>query len=400
MSEGVYFDYNPWWEGAYRLENIVDRPLILDKLEKHFPSPSIVLITGLRRIGKTTLLKLLIKRLIDKGVEPKRIFYVSLDDYLLSSKSIIEIVDDFRKVQRLKKEDKIILFFDEIAHKDRFHQQLKNLYDKYNLKIYATSSSSSVLRDQRSMLTGREQVIEVLPLDFFEYLEFKNITIKKRDKPLLEGHFEDFLQTGGIPEYVLTGDRGYIQTLVDDIIYKDIIAFHNLKNHQLVKDLFQILIHHTCGPLSIYKISKVLKISTETAKRYLGYFIDTFLIYLIPRYGKTNVMLSSPKKIYAPDIGIRNVFTGTLMKGKQFENYIYLKIKHLNPAYVFEDETEIDFIINKNILAEIKYQGDLNPKQKILFDRFKIEEKMVIKDLDDSLKLEKHLKQLQSGTRP
>ena len=310
MKEDVYFDYNPWWEGKFHPGDLIERPSLLDKMEKYLDSRVIVLLTGLRRVGKTTLLKLFIKRLIEKGVEPRRLFYVSLDDYLLNSESIIDIVDDFRKVQKLKKEDKIFLFLDEIAHKDKFQQQLKNLYDKYDIKIYATSSSSSVLRDKKAMLTGREHVIEVLPLDFFEYLTFKNITVKKRDKPLLEGYFEDFLQTGGIPEYVLTKEREYLHTLVDDIIYKDIIAFHNIRNHRLIKDLFQLLMRHSCGPLSLYKISNILKISSETASRYLGYFADAFLIYLLPRFGKTNVMLSSPKKIYAPDIGIRYAFTG------------------------------------------------------------------------------------------
>ena len=103
------------------------------------------------------------------------------------------------------------------------------------------------------------------------------------------------------------------------------------------------------------------------------------------------------------------------MKGKQFENYLFLKIKHLNPAYIFEDETEIDFVIRAGerissslenpsqktilssdsiqarLLAEIKYQSDLSPKQKVLFDRFQAEEKMVIKNLDHVLQLEKFL---------
>ena len=201
---------------------------------------------------------------------------------------------------------KYIFFFDEITHKDQFHRQLKNLYDRQNVKIYAAASSSSVLRDKKAYLTGREFILEVLPLDFHEYLDFKGIEVKKRDRSLLKSYFEDYLQSGGIPEYVLYRQREYLQALVDDIIYKDIIAHHKIKNPKTIKDLFKMLMNNVGNPVSIYKISNVLGVSADTVSRYLQYFEETYLIYLMPRHGKTNQQLSSPKKVYAADTGIRN----------------------------------------------------------------------------------------------
>jgi predicted AAA+ superfamily ATPase len=388
MQDDVYFDYNPWWEGEFQLENVVERPAVLDKMEKFFESKSIVFLTGLRRIGKTTLMKIFIRRLIEKGINPKHIFYVTLDDYVLDDKSIIDIVNDYRKINKLPVDEKVFFFFDEIAHKEKFHQQLKNLYDRQNVKIYASSSSSSILKDKKAYLTGREFILEVLPLDFHEYLEFKKISIKRRDQQLLETYFKEFLRTGGIPEYVLYGQREYLQNLVDDIIYKDIIAYHNIRNHKVVKDLFKILMGNVGGPVSVYKLSNTLKTSSETISRYFELLEETYLIYFVPRFGSTNQMIVSPKKIYAADIGIRNLFTGFIRKGSAFENYVYLKIKDSEPVYVLENQVEIDFYLSNNVLLEVKFEEDIKDKQKEFFEKFKAKHKRVIKGFQDLDELE------------
>jgi len=285
-------------------------------------------------------------------------------------------------------DEKVFFFFDEIAHKEKFHQQLKNLYDRQNVKIYASSSSSSILKDKKAYLTGREFILEVLPLDFHEYLEFKKISVKKRDQQLLETYFKEFLQTGGIPEYVLYRQREYLQNLVDDIIYKDIIAYHNIRNHKVVKDLFKILMGNVGGPVSVYKISNTLKTSSETISRYLQLLEEAYLIYLVPRFGSTNQMIVSPKKIYAADIGIRNLFTGFIRKGSAFENYVYLKVKDSEPVYVLENQVEIDFYLNNHVLVEVKFEEDIKDRQKEFFDQFKAKHKRVIRGYQDLDELE------------
>lgn len=393
MNNNVYYEYNPWWEGEFGLENKIERPEVLDQMETFFESSNMVLLTGLRRVGKTTLMKLFIRRLVERGINPKHIFYVSFDDYVLDPKSIIDIVTEYRTLHKLPVEEKVYLFFDEVTHKESFQQQLKNLYDRQNVKIYAAASSSSILRDQKAYLTGRAYIMEVLPLDFDEYLRFKGITVKKRDSRLLDVYFEEYLQAGGIPEYVLYKEREYLQSLVDDIIYKDIIAYHKIKGHQAVKDLFKILMGNVGNPVSTYKIANTLKVTPETVSRYLQYFEDTYLIYMVPRYGKLNQQLSSPRKVYAADTGIRNSFTGFINKGRVFENYVYLKIKSFEPVYVFENRLEIDFFLGNRVLVEVKYGEDIQEKQKEFFDNFDADRKLVIKSYDDLEELERVLKQ-------
>ena len=195
----VLYRYNPWWETAgtmpgQLMAGIIERPQALELMQKNLASRQIIFLTGLRRVGKTTLLKLFIKRLLENKIAPKNILYVSLDDYLLAKNSILDILAEYRKLHKLNFQEKIYLFLDEVAYKEDFELQLKNLQDSQNLKIYASSSSASILRSKKPYLTGRNQVLEILPLDFQEYLDFKNINIKQEDNGLLESYFEDYFE--------------------------------------------------------------------------------------------------------------------------------------------------------------------------------------------------------------
>lgn len=307
--------------------------------------------------------------------------------YALDGMSIEEIVTEFRKLQKLSTSEMIYLFLDEITSKANYHQQLKNLYDLGQVKIYASSSSASLLKDSKSFLTGRQRLMEVMPLDFHEYLLFKNITLKKSDPHLLDGYFEDYMKDGGMPEYVLSGDISYLSNLIDNIVYKDVIAHYRVKDEQIVKDFFRLLMERAGKQLSLNKMAKILGIGVDTARRYQSYFEDTFLIYSIEKFGKLNERIKNPKKIYAGDIGIRNIITGFRDKGAIFENLVFLEIKNRNPHYIYENGIEIDFIIDNNRLIEAKYHSSLNPKQKKLFDGYQCEYKMLVDSPKEFFKL-------------
>jgi len=382
MLNNLLYEYNPWWEEEYKID-YRSRPAIEKQLEKLLTTKDIVLLTGLRRVGKTTLLKALIVSLIDKGFQANRILYISVDDYLLKDKSINDVISAYRKLHKIKLDEKIIIFLDEITYQKHYRIQLKNLYDKQKVKIFASSSSRSLLRDRKGYLTGRNRIIEVPPLDFNEYLSFKGLNIKKKDFVVREANFEEYLQTGGMPEYVLHGDRGYLTALIEDIINKDIIAFNKIKNSHIIKDYFKLLMERSGKQISINKVANILGIATDTANRYLDMFQECFLIYTIRRYGKTNDGILSPRKIYAADLGMRHLITGFRDKGAAFENYVFCKIKHLDPRYYYEDGIEIDFLTSGNTLIEVKYNNLLQGKQKELFYKIQAKKKVIIKTIDD-----------------
>ena len=382
--EELFYRYNPWWEENFTLPEIIDRPDELEKLEKYLEPKSIVFLTGLRRVGKSTLMKMLIRKMIDEhNIDPVHIFYISLDDYNLSKKSILDIVEEYRKIHKIAFKQKCYLFFDEVTYHKDYELQLKNLYDAQNVKIFVSSSSASILKSKKPFLTGRNNLIEILPLNFREYLNFKKIIIARSDYHLIDKYFEDYLNTGGIPEYVLKNDVDYLKELVDDIIKKDIASFYNVKNTQILQDYFLLLMERAGKNLSINKAANILSISPDSAKRYLQMFADSYLIYLLPRYGKTNETLLSPKKIYAPDLGIRTLFTGFREKGSLFENYVYLNIKNLIPSYIYINSIELDFMTKGEKLIEVKYHSEMTEKQKKIFETVPAKEKYLIKNYTD-----------------
>ena len=377
--EDLLFQYNPWWENDFNLKNIIIRKRYVNILKENIENKHIIFLTGLRRVGKTTLMKIIIKNLLDKNIHKKNILYVSVDDYLLKDKNLFEIIEEYKKIHRIKFEDKIFVFFDEITFQSEYHQQLKNLYDKLHIKIFAASSSSSLLKDKKAYLTGRSITLEVKPLDFEEYKIFKNIEVKQRDKVLNDSYFRDYMREGGLPENIINPSREYLMNLVDDIIQKDIIAFRGLKNHQMMRDYYTLLMERSGKQLSINKIANILKISPDTSRRYLYYFEETFLVHLLSRWGKTNERILSSKKIYACDLGIKHLFMGERDLGSYFENYIYLKLRNNKDVYyLYEDGYEIDFFTSDHILIESKYNAEIKGKQKELFDRINAKQKFVI----------------------
>ncbi|MCD6186639.1 MAG: ATP-binding protein [Desulfuromusa sp.] len=386
----LLYQYNPWWEESFINEGVKPREKYLCELRKYLEFKQIIILTGLRRVGKTTLMKIIIEELIAEGTSPKHILYVSLDDYLLHNNNIIEIVNEFRKIHKIKIEEKIYLFLDEVTYKEDFHVQLKNIYDTQNTKLFVASSSASMLRDKKASLTGRAITIEIKPLDFEEYLFFNGITIKKRDRQLYKSHFLDYCKVGGLPENVLHPSREYLMNLVDDIIQKDITAFHAIKNHQIVRDYFTLLMERSGKQLSINKIGKILDISPDTSKRYLTFFESTYLIHLLPRWGKTNQKLLSAKKIYASDLGIKYMFVGERDLGSYFENYIYLMLRNKKILYyLYEDTTEIDFFTEDKILIESKFYSELNKKQEKLFNEYPANKKLLIDSVEKLAVLQK-----------
>ena len=376
--EALFYKSNPWWEEPF-VFNAIQRDIYLNELEGHIDNKDIIFLTGLRRVGKTTLLKGIINLLLHvKKIEPKHIFYISLDLYALEAFSVADIVTEYRKLHKLPNSQMIYLFFDEVTSKKSYQQELKNLYDLGSMKIFASASSASLLKDSQAFLTGRQRLVEVMPLCFEEYLQFKNIVIKKADVHLIESYFEEYMKDGGMPEYVLTGDISYLSNLIDNIIYKDIIAYHKIKDEQMVKDFFKLLMERSGKQLSLNKMANILGIGVDTARRFQSYFEETYLIYTVEKHGKLGERLRNPKKIYAGDVGLRNLITGYRDKGAIFENLVYLKLKQKNPRYVYEESNEIDFITDDESLIEVKYHSVLNDNQQKLFDTYPAKNRTVV----------------------
>jgi predicted AAA+ superfamily ATPase len=346
----------------------------LSQLDHVADRPDIVLLTGLRRIGKTTIMKQHITRLLEKGIEPNRICYLSLDAYAFNGKSIQDLLRVIRAMHRHAATTMLYLYLDEVTHKDSFRQEMKNLYDLGTAKIVASGSSASLLVDHRAFLTGRSRTIVVNPLDFDEFLLFKGV--QNTEKHLLEQYFLDYMQQGGVPEYVLTGDVTYLIALTENILFKDIVAVHGIRKQALIKELFILLCEQVGKTLSYNQLAKLLGTSKDTVKEYVGFFQQTYLFNVVEMRGKVNERLLAGKKLYCADVGLRNSITGFRDKGAIFENLVFTAIKEHAPFFIKQDGLELDFFFD-GVLIEAKFNSALSGKQKELFESYPAKKKIV-----------------------
>jgi uncharacterized protein len=169
--ETTYYAMNPWWERK-DFESGIDRLEYLERLPALIRRKQIEVIVGGRRMGKTTLIKQFIKRLINQEVEAKDILYLALDNPSLSATPLSEHLRNIRKIHLHDRGRKLFLFLDEVQESVNWEGELKSLYDMESLKIFCTGSTSALIAPERSRLTGRRIISTLYPLAFTEFLSF------------------------------------------------------------------------------------------------------------------------------------------------------------------------------------------------------------------------------------
>jgi len=356
----VLHRFNPWWDSDFNFPGIPRDRYLSDLLELK-GTKDVVLITGLRRVGKTTLIHQMIHKLLEE-IEAKKIFYVSLDHISLEKYTILDIVEEFRQLSKLNHDDFVYLFLDEVHFKEKYEIQLKNLYDMGNVKIYASGSASLDIIMKSPHLTGRQRIVHILPLDFNEYLVFTGKNISPADQHLYPGLVDEFIETGGMPEYVSTGDVNVLQALVDSILYRDIAARHDIRSSRALRDILSLAAQSVGSPISIRKISRVLGLPFDTVNRILELLVEAGLIHLVEKEGKASERKASPRKMYIADNGLLNVLTEYVNKGARAENLTYLELKKFgNIRYHHSSGREVDFVLDKNAW-EVKYKDSINDR--------------------------------------
>ena len=355
--EEILYRYNPWWDGRFSFPGTA-RKRYLSILETLETTRDVVLVTGLRRVGKTTLLHQLIHRLLEK-VDARRILYVSLDNLALRSHSILDVVDSFRRICSLKHDEHVYLFLDEVHFKENYEQELKNLYDMGHSKIYASGSASLDIIMKSPYLTGRQRIIRVSPLSFAEYLEFMGKEISMADRHLYPALAREYVETGGMPEFVQTRDPNVLQSLLDSILYRDIAGRHDLRSRESLKDILLFVAQSVSTPVSVRKIARILGIKDETVRKILDLFVEAGLIHIIEKEGKLSERKVSPKKLYLADTGLFTVLTENINVGARVENMVYLTLaKSGNVRYYRIGRDEVDFVLGKKVF-ESKYRNDI-----------------------------------------
>ena len=347
---------NPWIFGK-ELELGVLRERYLSRIDDLVKNTKqFLFILGSRRLGKTTIIFQYIDHLIREGVEPREILFLSLDNTNLDNVDLYNLLADGKYKY---------VFLDEVHYLKNWAKILKSLYDLpgYKTKIIASGSSSTAIKDNEAFLTGRSRKITVAPLSYLELKDF-DLSITKLD---------NYLFYGGYPEYVMERNPNYLNELLRDVIEKDVIKVHKIRNSQNLIVVAQMLAKQVGHVGSSNKISRVLGLDNKTVLNFVHYLEEVQLISPVFQYAKKlNERLYSPKKYYFQDLGMRNSLVGYVDLGAIVENAVFIKLKELygeeNIFYgLFDRGEEVDFVVkiggNKIILIESKY---INLKESVI----------------------------------
>lgn len=329
-------------------EEFIERD-IFDKVKDSGENPFIIIINGIRRCGKSTLMQQI------RRINKENRYYLNFDDERLIGFSI----DDFQKVHEIYVELyglENTFYFDEIQNIDKWETFVRRMHDSKN-KVYITGSNASMLsRELGTRLTGRHLSYTLYPFSFREYLRFNNISVSKDDfyltesRSIIKKHFNQYLTTGGIPEYLMYGNTDYLKSLYESIIYRDVIARYNLPDEKTLKDLIHYLASNIGREFSFNSLRKMLGLSNATTvKEYLNYFENSFLVFTILRYSPSlKKQMYSNKKVYFIDNGLTNSisFRFSENRGSMLENLVFLSLKRKDcEIYFHKDKKECDFVI-------------------------------------------------------
>ena len=347
---------------------MIKRENYLKKIRGFYDQDLIKVITGIRRSGKSTLLKQIIDELKDNGVNQERIVYINFEDIEMSFIKNDMDLNSYIKEQ-IKNDKKYYLFFDEIQNVIDWEKAINSFKATKNVSIFITGSNSNLLSGElATLLAGRYVSFKIQPFSFREVCKLKGI----ENKDEIEKEFEDYMKWGGMPQRYYFKDeqeiKNYLMDLYDSIVVKDIISRYKVKDVELLNKILDYLMSTPAQQFSVTNIVNYLKnenrnCSNETLYNYLSYITNSFIINKAKRYDiKGKRVLSTNDKYYLTDLGLGQVKSSIKTKGKGsiLENIVYNEL--INRGYEVlvgkSDSSEIDFIasyFDKKIYIQVTY---------------------------------------------
>lgn len=355
---------------------MIKRVKYLEKIKSYKDMQLIKVVTGIRRCGKSTLLKMYREELLGDGVEEKQITFINLEEKENESLKDVNVLYDHLK-SRLLADKMNYIFIDEVQECANFQIAVDSLFVKDNVDIYITGSNAHMLSGElATLLSGRYVTIEVLPLSFKEYLDgvgSDNIEQKYRDY-LRFGSFPFILQFKGNEEQI----TNYLDGLYNTIFKKDIIRRNKISNEDALESVTKFIFDNIGNLTTSKKISGTLssnnqKVSQPTVEGYLKALVESYFVYKVTRYDvKGKQHLKSMAKYYVTDMGMRNYLLGYKNTNRGFilENIVYLElIRRAYKVFIGKvDNGEIDFVAQKGS-ETIYIQVAESIKEKSTFDR-------------------------------
>ncbi len=323
-------------------ERIIKRPL----QENILKSKKIIVITGVRRCGKSTLLKQISKKY-------HSFFYFNFEDERLldfTRHDFNTLLEVFLELNSKVK----TFFFDEIQEITGWEKFARRLFTN-NYKLFITGSNAKLLSSEiATSLTGRNLKIELFPFSFKEFIQFKKIPLKDtyqtKEKAKISSLFEEYFNLGGFPEVAITKDKQELIEIYQDVLIKDILVRFRIKDSKEFRELSLFLISNISKRVSFNNIKNLLKFSnTSKVKNYMDFLTQAYLFFPLFLYNSSvKRQIINKRKIYAIDTGIINsiAFQTSKNAGSILENIVFLELKRKQKdIFYYSDKKECDFVI-------------------------------------------------------
>ncbi len=333
---------------------------LFPSLKKALADQRIIVITGMRRVGKTTSLRWLLDQVSSKN----KIFLdlERLDQRAVFQESNYELVLNYLRNLGLNTEQPMTVALDEIQYAPNLPSVVKYLYDHHGIKFLLTGSSSYYLKNFFSeSMSGRKIVYEMFPLGFGEFLDFQGFPYRRRTSleemrfdfyefERLKGQYDEFIAYGGLPSVVLETNPEIKREILNDIFssyinidVKTMADFRKIGELQL---LLKALALRIGNKLDTTKLSQIVGITRPTLKEYLEFLEKTYVIYQLPAYAGLDKSAALGKKLYFRDNGIASILANP-GEGALFENAVFNQLREYGElAYLSKgNEYEVDFVL-------------------------------------------------------
>lgn len=333
---------------------MINREIYMNKLLSYKDTEFIKVITGIRRCGKSSLLKLFMNKLKEENSKAN-VIYMNFESFEFDK--IIDYKDMYNELKKqIKSEGKTYILLDEVQRVINWEKCVNALTVDFNCDIYITGSNAYLLSSELSTyLSGRYIEVKMLPLSFKEFLKFSNF----KSNVSIDEKFNQYMKYGGMPgiiklsnDYDLFDDA--IKGIYNTVFMKDVIEKNKLTDASLLEKVLKFLMSNTGSLISSKKIADFLtsqgtKVTHNTILNYLEMLENAYIIYKAPRYDiKGKELLKTLEKYYIVDIGIRNSILGFRDSdyGHIIENIVFFEL--LNRGYTVtvgkNDSLEVDFI--------------------------------------------------------
>ena len=338
---------------------MIDRPLYLNKIMPYVDTPFVKILTGVRRCGKSTILKMIMKKLKEeRNIVDEQILNYRFDSMEYEDMTTKELYIELKS--KILQDKKTYLFLDEIQEIEGWEKVVNTLASDFDVDIYITGSNSRMMSSEISTyLTGRYITFHIYTLSFEEYLTFKKSYTTLKD---LKQEFSNYVRLGGFPATHLQDySQDEVYTIVKDIynstIFSDIVRRNQIKKIDQLERVVKYTFNNIGNTFSAKSISNYLKseqrkIDNETVYNYLEKLQKAYILHKCSRYdlqGKS--ILKTQEKFYLADISLRYAVLGYTVDSvaSTLENIVYLELKRRGyDVYIGKmNDKEIDFVATK-----------------------------------------------------